>query len=80
MSGEVERGNELVPVQYHQFVIRDEDGPVSSCLEQEQNGLVHVSDGWTKNFPPCRSTVPATTGCGSTHAAGTRPSTWLPTR
>jgi hypothetical protein len=45
MSGEVERGKELVPVQYHQFVIRDEDGPVSSYLEQEQNGLVHVSDG-----------------------------------
>ncbi|MFE5757547.1 hypothetical protein ACFQ7M_19360 [Streptomyces massasporeus] len=44
MSDEVEQGNGLVPVQYHQFEIGDEDGPVGADLEREHNGLVHIAD------------------------------------
>jgi hypothetical protein len=45
MSDEVEQGNGLVPVQYHQFEISDEDGPAATDLEREHNGLVRVADG-----------------------------------
>jgi hypothetical protein len=45
MSGEVERGNGLVPVRYHQFTISDEDGPAGPDLGREHNGLVQVADG-----------------------------------
>jgi hypothetical protein len=45
MSDEVERDNGLVPVQYHQFEISDEDGPAAADLEREHNGLVRVADG-----------------------------------
>ncbi|GAB2889659.1 hypothetical protein GCM10027074_67420 [Streptomyces deserti] len=45
MSDEVERGNGLVPVQYHQFDISDEDGPTGPDLAREHNGLVRVADG-----------------------------------
>ncbi|MET9118830.1 hypothetical protein ABZX38_32130 [Streptomyces longwoodensis] len=45
MSVEVERGNGLVPVAYHQFKISDEDGPIAPDLEYEHNGLVEVEDG-----------------------------------
>ncbi|MEU9556482.1 hypothetical protein [Streptomyces fumanus] len=45
MSDEVERGNGLVPVQYHQFAISDEDGPAGPTLGRRHNGLVQVTDG-----------------------------------
>ncbi|MFJ4481479.1 hypothetical protein ACIP3D_03920 [Streptomyces longwoodensis] len=45
MSGEVVRGNGHVPVQYHQFKISDEEGPVAADLACEHNGLVEVEDG-----------------------------------
>ncbi|MGR4854883.1 hypothetical protein [Streptomyces sp. LARHCF252] len=45
MNDEVERGNGLVPVQYHQFDISDEDGPAGAALEREHNRLVRVADG-----------------------------------
>ncbi|WP_226535761.1 hypothetical protein [Streptomyces daghestanicus] len=45
MSDEVERGNGLVPVQYHQFDISDEHGPAGPDLGRDHNGLVQVADG-----------------------------------
>ncbi|WP_221354427.1 hypothetical protein [Streptomyces beigongshangae] len=45
MSDEVERGNGLVPVQYHQFDISDEDGPAGPGLGRGHNGLAQVADG-----------------------------------
>ncbi|MCQ9129821.1 hypothetical protein [Streptomyces hilarionis] len=41
----VGRARGLVPVQYHQFAISDEDGPTGPRLEAEHNGLVQVTDG-----------------------------------
>ncbi|MEV8550845.1 hypothetical protein AB0L04_13585 [Streptomyces glaucescens] len=45
MSDEVERGCGLVPVQYHQFEISDEEGPAGPDLARAHNGLVRVADG-----------------------------------
>ncbi|MFH0180901.1 hypothetical protein ACIA6D_41700 [Streptomyces cacaoi] len=47
MSESMERAGGLVPVQYHQFNISDEDGPTGPDLEPEHNGLVQVTDGVT---------------------------------
>ncbi|WP_159106619.1 hypothetical protein [Streptomyces rishiriensis] len=47
MSESVRRANGLVPVQYHQFNISDEDGPTGPGLAPEHNGLVQVTDGVT---------------------------------
>ncbi|MFJ4585046.1 hypothetical protein [Streptomyces echinatus] len=43
MSDRAGRG--LVPVQYHQFQINDEDCPAGSDLPRGHNGLVEVQDG-----------------------------------
>ncbi|MEW2424035.1 hypothetical protein AB0911_26160 [Streptomyces nigra] len=45
MSEEVERASALVPVQYHQFDISDEDTPTGPDLDRRHNGLVRVIDG-----------------------------------
>ncbi|MGW3989250.1 hypothetical protein [Streptomyces sp. NPDC004830] len=45
MSSEVARASGLVPVQYHQFDISDEEGPAASDLPREHNGLVRATDG-----------------------------------
>lgn len=45
MSDDVTRGQGLVPVQYHQFDISDEDGPTGPNLHRGHNGLVRVADG-----------------------------------
>ncbi|MEU1409064.1 hypothetical protein ABZ471_43635 [Streptomyces sp. NPDC005728] len=45
MSDQAEQGHGLVPVQYHQFQINDEDGPAGPDLPREHNGLVVVQDG-----------------------------------
>ncbi|MEU7363344.1 MULTISPECIES: hypothetical protein [Streptomyces] len=45
MSDHAEQGRELVPVQYHQFQISDEDGPADPDLPREHTGLVEVQDG-----------------------------------
>ncbi|WP_037631069.1 MULTISPECIES: hypothetical protein [Streptomyces] len=45
MSDQDEQGRELVPVQYHQFQISDEDGPAGPDLPREHNGLIEVQDG-----------------------------------
>ncbi|MCS0605223.1 hypothetical protein NX794_29020 [Streptomyces sp. LP11] len=45
MSDKAERGCGLVPVQYHQFQINDEDGSVGPDLPRSHNGLVEVQDG-----------------------------------
>ncbi|MET8980970.1 hypothetical protein ABZX85_35745 [Streptomyces sp. NPDC004539] len=41
----VERRNGDVPVQYHQFDIKDEDGPTGPELNYRQNGIIGVLDG-----------------------------------
>jgi hypothetical protein len=41
----MERAGGLVPVQYHQFNISDEDGSAGSDLPPDHNGLVRVTDG-----------------------------------
>ncbi|MFJ8188132.1 hypothetical protein [Streptomyces sp. NPDC096105] len=45
MSDDVTRGQGLVPVQYHQFDISDENGPTGPDLDRDHNGLVRVTDG-----------------------------------
>ncbi|MFI2429803.1 hypothetical protein ACH5A7_38030 [Streptomyces sp. NPDC018955] len=45
MTDETARGQGLVPVQYHQFDISDEDGPAGPDLDRSHNGLVRVADG-----------------------------------
>ncbi|MFF4845563.1 hypothetical protein [Streptomyces collinus] len=45
MRDEAEHGRGLVPVQYHQFQINDEDGPTGPDLPREHNGLLEVQDG-----------------------------------
>jgi hypothetical protein len=45
MSNEAVREAGLVPVQYHQFEISDEDGPTGPDLGRGHNGLVRVADG-----------------------------------
>jgi hypothetical protein len=45
MSDQAEQGRGLVPVQYHQFQISDEDGPAGPDLPAEHNGLIEVQDG-----------------------------------
>ncbi|MFC9282240.1 hypothetical protein [Streptomyces collinus] len=45
MSDEAEHGRGLVPVQYHQFQISDEDGPAGPDLPRGHNGLLEVQDG-----------------------------------
>ncbi|MBY8846070.1 hypothetical protein [Streptomyces sp. SP2-10] len=45
MSDQAEQARELVPVQYHQFHISDEDGPAGPDLPREHNGLIEVQDG-----------------------------------
>ncbi|MFI9771827.1 hypothetical protein ACIHJG_33915 [Streptomyces sp. NPDC052415] len=45
MSDETQRDTGLVPVQYHQFEISDEDGPTGPDLDRGHNGLVRVADG-----------------------------------
>ncbi|MBY8844634.1 hypothetical protein [Streptomyces sp. SP2-10] len=45
MSDQAEQARELVPVQYHQFNISDEDGPAGPDLPREHNGLIEVQDG-----------------------------------
>ena len=45
MSEEAERASALVPVQYHQFDISDEDTPTGPDLDRRHNGLVRVIDG-----------------------------------
>ncbi|MFD9442290.1 hypothetical protein ACFWBR_30070 [Streptomyces sp. NPDC060006] len=47
MSDEIERGVGMVPVQYHQFDISDEDGPTGPGVDRRHNGLVRVADGVT---------------------------------
>ncbi|MFD0312679.1 hypothetical protein [Streptomyces flavalbus] len=47
MSHEIRRGNGLVPVQYHQFIISDDAGPTGPDLPPQHNGLVQVTDGVT---------------------------------
>ncbi|MER6039015.1 hypothetical protein ABT133_34790 [Streptomyces sp. NPDC001835] len=45
MSDQAEYARGLVPVQYHQFQINDEDGPAGPDLPRTHNGLVEVQDG-----------------------------------
>lgn len=45
MSDHTARGHQLVPVQYHQFDISDEDGPTGPDIDRSHNGLVRVTDG-----------------------------------
>ncbi|MDI1455686.1 hypothetical protein ACWDU8_12850 [Streptomyces sp. NPDC003388] len=45
MSDQAEYGRGLVPVQYHQFQINDEDGPAGPDLPRTHNGLIEVQDG-----------------------------------
>ncbi|MER7577827.1 hypothetical protein [Streptomyces sp. NPDC126514] len=45
MSDETERDTGLVPVQYHQFEISDEEGPTGPDLGRGHNGLLLVADG-----------------------------------
>ncbi|MFJ9738589.1 hypothetical protein [Streptomyces sp. NPDC101166] len=45
MTEKDEQARGLVPVQYHQFDISDEDGPAGPELERVHNGLVRVTDG-----------------------------------
>ncbi|MGW4439112.1 hypothetical protein ACWELO_25685 [Streptomyces sp. NPDC004596] len=45
MSDPAEDGRGLVPVQYHQFQISDEDGPAGPDLPRTHNGLLEVQDG-----------------------------------
>lgn len=39
----IERAQALVPVQYHQFDIKDEDAPAATARDQKHNGLVSVA-------------------------------------
>ncbi|MEV7817522.1 hypothetical protein AB0P05_43865 [Streptomyces flaveolus] len=45
MTEQAEQGRQLVPVQYHQFQISDEDGPTGPDLPREHNSLIEVQDG-----------------------------------
>ncbi|TVZ90495.1 hypothetical protein [Streptomyces sp. BK340] len=45
MSDQAEQGRGLVPVQYHQFQINDEDGPAGPDLPRQHNGLIEIQDG-----------------------------------
>jgi hypothetical protein len=45
MSGEAEGDTGLVPVQYHQFEISDEDGPTGPDMDRGHNGRLRVADG-----------------------------------
>ncbi|MFE7934203.1 hypothetical protein ACFU6S_36920 [Streptomyces sp. NPDC057456] len=45
MRESLRRVGGLVPVQYHQFNISDEDGPTGPDLAPEHNGLVQFTDG-----------------------------------
>ncbi|WP_432056215.1 hypothetical protein [Streptomyces sp. bgisy022] len=45
MSDDMAWGRQLVPVQYHQFDISDEDGPTGPDIDRSNNGLVRVSEG-----------------------------------
>ncbi|MEU5594755.1 hypothetical protein [Streptomyces sp. NPDC020298] len=45
MNEEAAHGQQLVPVHYHQFRIRDEDGSVGPDLPPDHNGLAEVQDG-----------------------------------
>ncbi|ROP44254.1 hypothetical protein [Streptomyces sp. PanSC9] len=45
MSDQAEHGRGPVPVQYHQFQISDEEGPVGPALPRRHNGLIEVQDG-----------------------------------
>ncbi|MEU2057150.1 hypothetical protein [Streptomyces bungoensis] len=45
MNDPADYGRGLVPVQYHQFQISDEDGPAGPDLPRTHNGLLEVQDG-----------------------------------
>lgn len=44
MSDQAEQGRGLVPVQYHQFQINDEDGPTGPDLPRDHNRLIELQD------------------------------------